>query len=459
MAAAAMSPLESQKAYLKKEGVKEHLDKIIKKVISEKPQDAYGLLEILSRQVKEQSLAEKEEEPAAPSPAEEEEAAANLEKHVQKLRALDKVPVDEGGEPQTVCAVPNFVEDAEALQWAGVGFGEAETYRIMCSMRNLAAKEKDNGVVTLRFWGKILGTGADYYVAEAKRDAGDLPEGAEEGEDAPGVGANQNAYYVTNDLTGDWQKLPDIKPSEIVASRLIRRMLTGDLKAKVLTHPNFAGKEEVLLRAQIARVSADTVLCIKGFWRTPEDVREGDDEEAKLKEVEEAGEEFVCPAPAELLSLKSWTHMTPHILRSGRTGHPAPEDPEDDNPEQNAKVAKDKAEREADPLRAVLRDLTEDGMEWVSKQTGDTALYRDPVNPAKTKCNAVTYVRSLAWPGAVTLAKGGNFVNFYVGYGLQGGEPDFYPSAPPDIQDEPEEVEQPEPQGEEPPAEEPSGDA
>merc|ERR1712196_673265 len=77
-----------------------------------------------------------------------------------------------GGEAITVCAVPNFVEDAEALQWAGVGFGELESYRIMCSLRNLAATEKDNGVITLRFWGKILGSGADYYVAEAKRDAG-----------------------------------------------------------------------------------------------------------------------------------------------------------------------------------------------------------------------------------------------------------------------------------------------
>jgi len=276
--------------------------------------------------------------------------------------------------------------------------------------------------------------------------------------DPPGAGANQNAYYVTNDLAGDWTKLPDIKPREIKAARLIRRVMTGDLKAKVVTFPFFEGTmmmdcvtEEVLLRAQIARISADTTLCIKGFWRTPEEVREGDDEEAKLTQVEEAGEEFVCPAPSELLSLKNWTHMTPHILRSGRTNHPPEEDKEDDNPEQNAKVDAAKAEKEADPLRAILRDLTEDGMEWVTKRAGDTAVYKDAVDPTKTKSYVVTYVRSLTWPGAVTLAKGSNFVNFYVGYGLQGGEPEFFPASPPDIQDEPEDKdEETEPQGEEP---------
>lgn len=455
--------VESQQAFLKKEGVKEHLDKIIKKVISEKPKDAVGLLEILSRQVKEQALAQQVAQPEK-SPEADKEAAAALEKAVQKLRTLDKAPKEDDGETVvTVCEVKNFVEDAEALQWAGVGFGELESYRIMCSLRNLAATAKDE-VKSLRFWGKILGTGADYFVAEAKREEGALADGEEEGTDAPGVaGANLNAYYVTTDLTGSWSKLPEIRPKEIVASRSIRSLVTGDLKAKVVTYPYFEGTEEVLLRAQIARISADTTLCIKGFLRTPEET----EEENLLTAVEEAGEEFVCPASAELLSLKMWTHMTPAILRSGRTAHPdvsgePPDaDPESGDPVAAAKFARDKAEVESDPLQAILRDLTADGMEWVSKQAGDTTLYRDAVDPKKVKCNAVTFVRSLTWPGAVTVAKGSNFVNLYVGYGLQGGEPDFFPGAPPDIQDEPEERgDAIEPQGEEEVAAEPAdGDA
>ena len=33
--------------------------------------------------------------------------------------------------------------------------------------------------------------------------------------DIAGQGANQFTYYVTNDLAGDWRRLPDIKPKEV----------------------------------------------------------------------------------------------------------------------------------------------------------------------------------------------------------------------------------------------------
>ena len=69
-------------------------------------------------------------------------------------------------------------------QWIPMGF--CSELQVMCSLRNLAAKEKD-GLNKLRFWGKarhlegndipgfavlkepqVLGTEADYYVAEAQ---------------------------------------------------------------------------------------------------------------------------------------------------------------------------------------------------------------------------------------------------------------------------------------------------
>ncbi|CAK9072703.1 Probable serine/threonine-protein kinase dyrk2 (Dual specificity tyrosine-phosphorylation-regulated kinase 2), partial [Durusdinium trenchii] len=182
--------------------------------------------------------------------------------------------------------IPDFTEDAEMLSWAGVGLGEAESFQVMCSLRNLAAKEKD-GLNKLRFWGKVLGTEADYYVAEAQRDGGgDEPD---PDADQPGQGANQFTYYVTNDLAGEWRKLPDIKPNQIVAARAIKRLLTGNAGSKVITHPFFDGKEEVYLRAQIARIAADTVLCPKGFLKK-------EDEESPV----EQNEEFVCPPSSDL---------------------------------------------------------------------------------------------------------------------------------------------------------------
>ena len=145
---------------------------------------------------------------------------------------------------------------------AGVGLGEAESFqannvkenrclKVMCSLRNLAASQKD-GLNKLRFWGKanvsqnmlkqverlkqsissihlivcfqstlrkcrlngteVFGTEADYWVAEAQRDGGD--DEPDPDADPPGQGANQFVYYVTNDLAGEWRKLPDVKPKQ-----------------------------------------------------------------------------------------------------------------------------------------------------------------------------------------------------------------------------------------------------
>lgn len=344
-----------------------------------------------------------------------------MAQYVKKTRQLDAVPKDEGGEIIVVSGMANFVEEAEILSWAGVGFSELESYKVMCSMRNLAKKEAEAGISKLRFWGKILGTGADYYVAEATTGEGEVPEGEEDFE-APGTpGMNLYSYYVTNDLTGDWQKLPHLKPRELVASRSIKRLVSGNLKEKVVTHPFFAGTEDVLLRAQIARINADTTLCIKGYLKR--------DEEAEPTDPPAENAEFAkeVPPPNEMVKATSWTHMQPHILKHGKTTHKEIPDADEDNA---AEVAKMKEEQEADPSKDLIRGLVGDKLQWAIKQAGDPTVYGN-------QSTCVTYVRSLSWPGAVCAARGARFVNLYVGYGLPAGEPDFFPPAPPDVQDEP----------------------
>lgn len=423
-----MTTIDASLEHLKQEKIYDHLGKVIDKVVAEKPTDAYGLVEVLSRLVKQQLP----EDNYSPAP----EDTEALAQYVQKLRALDKAPKEEDA-PIAVCAMPDFVEEAEMLSWAGVGLGAIESYKVMCSLRNLAAKQKDAGLVKLRFWGKVFGSEADYYVAEAQRDGG----GGDEGEDADpdaepsGTGVNQYTYYVTTDLTGTWSKLPDIKPREILASRNIKRILSGNLKAKVVTHPYFDGKEEVLLRAQIARITADTVLCVNGYLKREE-------EDGPIEE----NTEFICPPSSELLKKEAWTHMQPHILNNGRTTHKElPDDTDEPNPE----IEKLREEQLADPARDVLRNLTSDGLEWTIKQAGDSCFYKNPLDPSGgSKSNAVVYVRSLVWPGAVCAVRGGHFTNIYMGYGLPAGQPDFFIPAPPDVMDEPEDPgEQMEPQG------------
>ena len=41
---------------------------------------------------------------------------------------------------------------------------------------------------------------------------------------ATGQGVNQFTYYVTNDLAGDWRRLPDIKPKEAAGLELVEEV-------------------------------------------------------------------------------------------------------------------------------------------------------------------------------------------------------------------------------------------
>ena len=55
-------------------------------------------------------------------------------------------------------------------------------------------------------------------------------------------------------------------------------------------------------------------------------------------------------------------------------------------------------------------------------------------------------IKSLRWPGALTVAKGGKFTTIYVGYGLKKDASSYNPTEPPAVCKDPaEEEEKPEP--------------
>ena len=100
----------------------------------------------------------------------------------------------------------------------------------------------------MRFWGKIRGTQADYYIAEGTADAagGAGGEGEEGGEgaagnaEARGEGVNVFSYWVTNSPESkSWSLLPDLKPEDIDAARGARCQFTGNLSQKIYTNPFF----------------------------------------------------------------------------------------------------------------------------------------------------------------------------------------------------------------------------
>lgn len=119
----------------------------------------------------------------------------------------------EPAEPAPVGYVPDLIEEAAIFQWAGVGFGQQELYRLQKSLKKLSG---DTGAAKLRFFGKIRGSQNDYYVAEGDVDGGegDEEENAERGPDfePKGTGINKLTYWVSHSSFAEWKKLPDITP-------------------------------------------------------------------------------------------------------------------------------------------------------------------------------------------------------------------------------------------------------
>ena len=113
-------------------------------------------------------------------------------------------------------------------------------------------------VKELKFWGKITGTHADYYIAESPADAAEeeLPADVE----PKSQGVNKMSYWVTTDLNGDWTELPIITPSQVKTSRRIKYVFTGDLERGICTNPHFDGKEKHLLKCQIVRIVHSSTL-------------------------------------------------------------------------------------------------------------------------------------------------------------------------------------------------------
>ena len=99
-------------------------------------------------------------------------------------------------------------------------------------------------------------------------------------------------------------------------------------------------------------------------------------------------------------------------------------------------------------FRALQEHTPMPGLEfsWTSRVCGDTQQYNQMAPKEGTTTYAVNVLRSLRWPGAVTVAKGGKFHNLYVGYGLKRGDPSFCPTEPPEVQSDPvDQNEMPEP--------------
>lgn len=331
--------------------------------------------------------------------------------------------------------IPNFDEEAEMLEWAGVSFGEEDTYKLGKSIKRLAVM---SGADRVRFVAKMYGTQKDYWVCSGYMSAAEELS-VDRAVEKRGAGVNSLVFWVTDNLLADWIQLPDCRPEHIVCARMIKHVLTGDLNAPIDSNPPFPGKERHFLRAQLARIFHATAIVPKGLFEIDEETNE-------MK----FAEEFAIPGTEELKSYEAWGNLHPVILKAGRTTHIEPEGmPEEEKEEYMAKLAdEDKTEERFRGIneQQPMPDMGEGVAPWISKVCGDTQQYNQLPPKEGTTTYAVNVLRSLRWPGAITVAKNGKFTNVYVGYGLKRGDPSFNPTEPPEVCKDPsDQLEMPEP--------------
>jgi radial spoke head protein 4A len=325
---------------------------------------------------------------------------------------------------------PDLVAESQLLALAGVNLGSDTVYLLQVALRNLI---KEKSLVDARFFGKVFGTQKDYFVIEAKADGSG--DDAAPGSDAPGTGVNALAFFVAHTAAGPWTRLPDIGAQHIVNARAIKRVFTGNLDAPIGGYPSLAliakrapppphgsgvandeaaaaaaadiaafnkvNTERYLLRAQLARIAAATVVAPNNAWEK----KDGEDSFSKV----------AAPAaidPSQYTDLSKWLHARTHIYPNGRTKIADAENPDVDT----GGVA---------PFRAVTESNAEKP-HWIVRLTANQGLDLHPGVMCK----------SLTWPGAVAVAKGTHHACIYIGQGVRHSSTLFTPPAPPAIQAE-----------------------
>ncbi|XP_045532564.1 radial spoke head protein 6 homolog A [Pieris brassicae] len=386
--------------------------------------------------------------------------------------------------------IADLIDNNYYFKQAGYGLPENECYALYIALNMLAIKEP---VATVRFFGKIYGTKANYYIAETdltieeldrrirEFEMKDMPgegEGMDEdraheaeeqkeimgeGEtreekpkepvppklppipistwqppppipvERPGQGVNKKVYWVCNLPGESWICLPDLTPVQVRVARLSVRCMTGDLDAEIQTFPPFEGTERNYLRAQIARIQAATSISPQGFFTF------GSGEEEEDIDMEEgAGDLAFNPNPfyqghtlKDLLdtNLTYWVHHGRHILKQGRTLWWNPNAGMEEGLEEEEDEGPPPVEPESGP--SLFTPLSEDA------HLEGLPAWTPRVSSSLSPDRALVSLRSNVWPGAVAYATTGKRSEcMYVGWGLKYQPPNFSPLQLPRPEDE-----------------------
>lgn len=252
-------------------------------------------------------------------------------------------------------------------------------------------------------------------------EGGDGEDGAEgeTGEEIEARGAkdsvNQYTYFVTNSPLKPWTRLPDIKPSQILNSRNIKHLFSGNINAKIFTNPFFYDTEKVYLRAQIARISASTTLVPKGVMKFAED---------STREIEENTPEegdLEYPPTQQMASSSQWLHLSPSILKQGRMKHVLPNPgPGEEELEEEERM---KNEVKKDPFIPRLQPIDSDASTIGGNPAWQIRSYNINTTQTHSRTGKETVnfgtvvLRSQWWPGSITFYNNQRVQQLYVGDG------------------------------------------
>jgi len=445
----------------------DHLSSTLARILEERPLNVIDIFEDISKETKRSKFTSNVDTVQDKIDPSTEVALAQVQRKLFAKGDGEEQDVEPDDEAET--PLPNLMELSFYFEQCGIGLNREETIRVWMALKNLV---DTHSLQHVRFWGKLLGTEQNYYVAEVEYREGDEEQEEEEeeaeehaedeqtekedGEDGeeeaeeddtpkpdfkpPPVvpkeenrtGSNKKTYFVCNDPGKPWIKLPGVTPAQIQSGRNIKKFFTGRLDAPVVSYPPFPGNESNYLRAQIARISAGSHISPLGFYQFDEEEEEEEEGEGRDNFVENLDFEGIPTKELADPSLANWVHHVQHILPQGRCSWWNPvqknEDEFEDEDEEEEREEPDEPEPEVGP--PLLTPLSEDA------EIGSMPPWTAKLSSNLLPQFAISCMQSNLWPGAYAFATGKKFENVYIGYGHKYSQENYSPPPPPPIQEE-----------------------
>ncbi|KAJ3170630.1 Radial spoke head protein 4 A [Geranomyces variabilis] len=465
----------------------DHLTEVVMRILETRPADAVDVFETISADTKRSHFTvHKTGAPGAFLKVQDVPPASEV--GAAQVKLFERSDLDAGAE-ETDGEIPDILDLATLWEWAGVSFGKDETFMLFLAIKRLIVEKP---LKSVRLWGKILGTRANYIViegelregaddedeaiandtgeagapaAEEEEAAPDAGGGGEEGAEGESqkieypkrkvkptvplpkeerTGVNKYVYYVCNYAGGVWMRLPDVVPEKLQAARRIRKYFTGDLKHKIVSYPPFNGNEAQYLRCQIARISAATVVSPTGYYAFDQEEDADEDEENGAAQRIIINPEYEPLPNDQLVDPANWVHHVPYVLPQGRVKweNPTPPkngDDEDGNDDEDRSDAGSEGgeggDGEGEPAEP------ETGPPILSPLAGDeehdgmaswVARMCSSLSPSKF---SPVLLRCTRWPGATVVSYNEKFANVYIGDG-QRDTPRFVPPPLAELQKE-----------------------